>query len=163
MQLSAQPVVPEELESEAMDFSHGRNDTLQKLALDMDVRCLSVRDIEHTLRNATGDLLSSRSTASDCIENRQEDYDACRQCALVFFRVENLFVNGEQRGGRHWNRCQGNFCAWGICRDGSQVLPYLSLNSQQSCGIQLDFTRHTARQGLQMPVLFTMHGAPGLI
>jgi hypothetical protein len=51
-----------------MGFLRGNSDVLEKLAVEMYARGLSVRDIEDALRDATGDPLLSRSAVSELSE-----------------------------------------------------------------------------------------------
>ena len=54
--------------SRLMKFLKGNSDVLERLAVEMYARGLSVRDIEDTLRDATGDPLLSRSAVSELSE-----------------------------------------------------------------------------------------------
>jgi transposase-like protein len=149
--------------SRLMGFLRGNSDVLEKLAVEMYARGLSVRDIEDALRDATGDPLLSRSTVSELSETLWEDYDAFCQRDLSSFEVEYLFIDAVYEGLRQWGCSQGILCAWGICRDGSKVLLHLALGSRESYQNCLDFIRDMVRRGLQAPVLVTTDGAPGLI
>jgi transposase-like protein len=149
--------------SRLMGFLRGNSDVLEKLAVEMYARGLSVRDIEDALRDATGDPLLSRSTVSELSETLWEDYDTFCQRDLSSFEVEYLFIDAVYEGLRQWGCSQGILCAWGICRDGSKVLLHLALGSRESHQNCLDFIRDMVRRGLQAPVLVTTDGAPGLI
>jgi transposase-like protein len=146
-----------------MGFLRGNSDVLEKLAVEMYARGLSVRDIEDALRDATGDPLLSRSAVSELSESLWEDYEAFCQRDLSSFEVEYLFIDAVYEGLRQWGCSQGILCAWGICTDGSKVLLHLALGSRESYQNCLDFIRDMVRRGLQAPVLVTTDGAPGLI
>ena len=53
--------------------------------------------------------------------------------------------------------------AWAICADGRKVMLHLALGTKESYPNWLEFIRDLVRRGLQMPVLVTTDGAPGLI
>jgi transposase-like protein len=149
--------------SRLMDFLRGNSDVLEKLAVEMYARGLSVRDIEDALRDATGDSLLSRSAVSELSESLWEDYEAFCQRDLSSFEIEYLFIDAVYEGLRQWGCSQGILCAWGICRNGAKVLLHLALGSRESYQNCLDFIRDMVRRGLQAPVLVTTDGAPGLI
>jgi len=125
--------------SRLMGFLRGNSDVLEKLAVEMYARGLSVRDIEDALRDATGDALLSRSAVSELSESLWEDYDAFCQRDLSSFEVEYLFIDAVYEGLRQWGCSQGILCAWGICRDGSKVLLHLALGNRESYQNCLDF------------------------
>jgi transposase-like protein len=148
--------------SRLMGFLRGNSDVLEKLAVEMYARGLSVRDIEDALRDATGDPLLSRSAVSELSESLW-DYDVFCERDLSSFEIEYLFIDAVYQGLRDWGCSQGILCAWGICRNGSKVLLHLALGSRESYQNCLDFIRDMVRRGLQAPVLVTTDGAPGLI
>jgi transposase-like protein len=149
--------------SRLMGFLRGNSDVLEKLAVEMYARGLSVRDIEDTLRDATGDPLLSRSAVSELSESLWEDYDAFCERDLSVFEVEYVFIDAVYEGLREWGCNQGVLCAWGICRNGDKVLLHLAFGSRESYENCLEFIRDMVRRGLRPPVLVTTDGAPGLI
>ena len=149
--------------SQLMQFLRGHSDVLQKLAVEMYARGLSVRDIEDALRDATGKPLLSRSAVSVLSETLWEDYEAFCQRDLTPFEVEYLFIDAVYEGLRAWGCQQGILCAWGICRDGRKVLLHLALGSRESYENCLEFIRDMVERGLGTPALITTDGAPGLI
>ena len=149
--------------SRLMEFLRGNSDVLEKLAVEMYARGLSVRDIEDALRDATGDPLLSRSAVSELSESLWEDCEAFCQRDLSSFELEYLFIDAVYEGLRQWGCSQGILCAWGICRNGNKVLLHLGLGSRESYQNCLDFIRDMVRRGVQAPVLITTDGAPGLI
>jgi transposase-like protein len=86
--------------SQLMSFLRGNNDVLEKLAVEMYARGLSVRDIEDTLRDATGDPLLSRSAVSELRESLWEDCDVFCQRDLPSFEIEYLFIDAVYEGLR---------------------------------------------------------------
>ena len=149
--------------SRLMEFLRGHSEVLERLAVEMYVRGLSVRDIEDALREATGDALLSRSAVSELTEVLWEEYQAFCERDLSGFEVEYLFIDAVYEGLRSWGGHQGILCAWGVCRDGRRVLLHLALGSRESYEECLEFIRDMVRRGLNPPVLVTTDGAPGLI
>lgn len=150
-------------QSRLMSFLRGHSDVLQKLAVEMYARGLSVRDIEDALRDATGQALLSREAVSALSDTLWEDYQAFCARDLSSMEVEYLFIDAVYEGLRQWGCSQGILCAWGICRDGRKVLLHLALGSRESYEHCLEFIRDMVRRGLRNPVLVTTDGAPGLI
>jgi putative transposase len=149
--------------SRLMDFLRGNSDVLNRLAVEMYVRGLSVRDIEAAFRDATGTTMLSRSAVSALTETLWEDYEAFSQRDLSSFKVEYLFIDAVYEGLRAWGGHQGVLCAWGICSDGRKVLIHLALGSRESYQICLEFIRDMVSRGLGAPIMVTTDGAPGLI
>lgn len=105
--------------SRLLEFLRGNSGPLDRLAVDMHVRGLSVRDIQAAFRDSTGEPLLSRSAVSVLTETPREDYEAFCQQDLSPIEVEHLFVDAVYAGLRAWRGRQGILCAWGICPDGS--------------------------------------------
>ena len=112
--------------SQLMAFLRGHSDVLERLAVEMYARGLSVRDIEDAFTEATGERLLSRSAVSVLTDTLWEDYEAFCQRDLSVFEVEYLFIDAVYEGLRQWGRSQGILCACGICRDGCRVLLHRS-------------------------------------
>ena len=149
--------------SQLMTFLRGHSDVLERLAVEMYTRGLSVRDIEDALREATGDRLLSRSAVSELTDTLWEDYQTFCERDLSTLDVEYLFIDAVYEGLRAWGGHQGILCAWAICRNGRKVMVHLALGSRESYDICLDFLRDMVARGLRTPVLITTDGAPGLI
>jgi transposase-like protein len=155
---------PETYRSRLMTFLRGNSDVLERLAVEMYARGLSTRDIEDALEEATGDRLLSRTAVSQITEVLWDEYEAFAERDLSGFEVEYLFLDAvyeslRQQGGGQ----EGVLCAWAICADGRKVMLHLALGNKESYPNWLEFLRDMVRRGLQMPVLVTTDGAPGLI
>jgi len=149
--------------SRLMGALRGRSDVLEKLAVQMYSRGLSVRDIEDALREATGQTLLSRDAVSELSDVLWQDYQAFCARDLSALEVEYLFIDAIYEGLREWGCSQGLLCAWGICRDGSRVMLHLALGSRESYENCLEFLRGMTQRGLRTPLLVATDGAPGLI
>jgi transposase-like protein len=149
--------------SRLMTFLRGHSDVLNRLAVEMYTRGLSVRDIEDAFREATGDTLLSRSAVSELTNTLWEDYQTFCERDLSMFEVEYLFIDAVYEGLRAWAGPQGILCGWAICRSGRKVMLHLALGSRESYSDCLDFIRDMVRRGLRVPVMITTDGAPGLI
>jgi transposase-like protein len=57
-----------------MSFLDGNSDVLERLVTEMYARELSTRDAEDAFRDATGELLISRSAVSEITDHLWEDY-----------------------------------------------------------------------------------------
>lgn len=79
--------------SRLLEFLRGHSDVLERLAVEMYVRGLSVRDMEDTFRDATGQSLLSRSAVSVLTETLWENYEAFCERDLSSFEVEYLFLD----------------------------------------------------------------------
>lgn len=137
--------------SRLMGFLQGNTDVLEKLAVEMYARGLSVRDIEDALRDATGDPLLSRSTVSKLSETLWEDYNAFCERDLSTFEVEYVFIDAVYEGLREWGCNQGVLCAWGICSNGDKVLLHMAFGSRESYENCLDLIRVHSRHGATWP------------
>ena len=155
---------PETYRSRLMTFLRGNSDVLERLAVEMYARGLSTRDIELALEEATGSRLLSRTAVSQITEVLWAEYEAFAERDLSGFDVEYLFLDAvyeslrQQGGGK-----EGILCAWAICADGRKVMLHLALGNRESYSNWLEFLRDMVRPGLQLPVLVTTDGAPGLI
>jgi putative transposase len=155
---------PEPYRSTLVDFLRGNSDVLEGLALEMYIRGLSTRDIEQALEEATGDRLLSRTAVSTISDRLWEDYEAFCERDLSDFEIEYLFLDGVYESlRREAGVKEGVLVAWAICRDKRKVLIHMALGNRESYSAWLDFIRDMARRGLQIPIMITTDGAPGLI
>jgi hypothetical protein len=88
--------------SKIREMLRGRTEELERLAVEMYKRGLSVRDIEAALTDEAGRCLLSRTAASDSPEWVWADYQAFASRDLREFKVLYLFVDGIARS-----------CTWG--------------------------------------------------
>ena len=149
--------------SRLMEFLEHHSDVLERLAVEMYTRGLSVRDIEDAFRETTGNRLLSRSAVSELTDRLWDDYQAFCERSLTPFEVEYLFIDAVYEGIRSWGGIPGILCAWGICRDGRKVMLHLALGSRESYADCLEFIRDMVGRGLDIPLMITTDGAPGLI
>jgi putative transposase len=155
---------PEPYRSKLADFLRGNSDVLEKLAIEMYTRGLSTRDIEDAFRDVTGDLLLSRTAVSTLTDQLWEDYQTFCERDLSVFEVEYLFLDAVYESlRREAGFKEGVLVAWAICRDKRKILIHMALGNRESHSAWQDFIRDMLRRGLQIPVLITTDGAPGLI
>ena len=81
----------EPFRSSLMSFLEGNSDVLERLVTEMYTRGLSTRDVEDAFRDATGELLISRSAVSEITDRLWEDYEAFCTRDLSEIEVEYLF------------------------------------------------------------------------
>jgi transposase-like protein len=72
--------------SRLMEFLDGNSEVLERLVLEMYARGLSTRDVEDCFRDATGELLISKSVVSEITDQLWEDYRALRQPRPIQYR-----------------------------------------------------------------------------
>lgn len=155
---------PEPYRSKLVEFLRGNSDVLEQLAVEMYTRGLSTRDIEAAFEEATGDQLLSRTAVSHLTDELWADYEAFCERDLSEFEVEFLFLDGVYESLRRLAGVkEGVLVAWALCRDGQKVLLHIALGNKESYQAWLDMIRDMQRRGLNVPVLITTDGAPGLI
>src|SRR5207237_1831830 len=72
----------------------GRTEELERLAVEMYARGLSVRDIEAAFTDETGRCALTKTAASELTERLWADYQAFASRDLAEFKVLYLFVDG---------------------------------------------------------------------
>jgi transposase-like protein len=85
--------VGEPFRSSLMSFLDGNSEVLERLVTEMYARGLSTRDVEDAFRDATGELLISKSAVSGITDRLWEDYQAFISRDLSEISVEYLFVD----------------------------------------------------------------------
>ena len=80
--------------SRLMEFLDKNSAVLERLVVEMYARGLSTRDVEDCFRDATGELLISRSAVSEITDQLWDDYQAFRTRDLSAIDVCYLFVDG---------------------------------------------------------------------
>ncbi len=79
--------------SSLMSFLDGNSDVFERLVTEMYARGLSTRDVEDAFRDATGELLLSRSAVSEVTDQLWRDYEAFITRDLSDISVEYLFCD----------------------------------------------------------------------
>jgi transposase-like protein len=150
--------------SKIAQFLRGNTEVVERLAAEMYARGLSTRDIEDALRDATGDLILSKSAASRISDVLWEDYEAFRSRDLSRLEVEYVFVDAVyERARAQAKGREAILCAWATVRGGRKVLLHLAVGYKESYPDWLEFFRHMIKRGLRPPISITSDGAPGLI
>jgi putative transposase len=85
--------VDEPFRSSLMGFLDGNSEVLERLVCEMYARGLSTRDVEDAFRDATGEVLLSKSAVSEITDRLWEDYQAFIARDLSEISVEYLFVD----------------------------------------------------------------------
>lgn len=153
----------EPFRSSLMSFLDGNSDVLDRLVTEMYARGLSTRDVEDAFRDATGELLISKSAVSEITDRLWEDYQAftCRDLSGV--EVEYLFVDAVFESLRRHGAKEAVLVAWCITADGSKQLLHLGVGNKESEACWTDFFRGMLSRGLRLPTTVTSDGAPGLV
>ena len=155
---------PTPFHSRLMTFLRRNTEVLKRLVAEMYARGLSTRDIEDSLRDATGKRLISASGVSTVTERLWEEYQAFTRRDLSGFAVEYLFVDAIYESLRlQAGTAEALLCAWGILADGRKVLLHLTLGNRESYRAWHGMLRNLVRRGLREPISITSDGAPGLL
>ncbi len=150
--------------SRLITFLRGHTDVLQRLAVEMYTRGLSVRDVEAVFAEVTGDALLSRSAVSELTDKLWEEYEIFASRDLSDLKVVCVFLDGVYESLRRLAGLrEGILVAWGILEDGRKVLLHMALGNRESYEAWRDMLRDMKARGLPDPVLYTTDGAPGLI
>jgi putative transposase len=149
--------------SRLMEFLDGNSEVLERLVVEMYARGLSTRDVEDCFRDATGELLISKSAVSEITDQLWEDYQAFRTRDLSGIDVSYLFVDGIYESLRRYGAKEGILAAWCITADGRKVLLHLAVGNKESEACWTEFLRDMVGRGLKIPTSVTCDGAPGLL
>lgn len=149
--------------SRLMEFLSGHSEVLERLVTEMYARGLSTRDVEDCFRDATGELLISKSAVSEITDRLWEDYQAFCSRDLSGIEVEYLFADAIYESLRRFGAKEGVLAAWCITSDGRKMLLHLAVGNKESEACWTEFFRHMVRRGLRLPTTVTCDGAPGLI
>jgi len=141
----------------------GRTEELERLAIEMYARGLSVRDIESAFTDARGESLLSRSAVSEITERLWSDYQAFAGRDLGEHRVLYLFVDGIAERLHLGQPREAVLAAWGITTSGNKVLLGLTPGTKEDTGSCREFLRDLKARGMNEPILVVSDGAPGLI
>ncbi len=149
--------------SRLMEFLEGNSDVLERLVTEMYARDLSTRDVEDAFRDATGELVISRSAVSEVTDRLWDQYEEFCARDLSQIPVEYLFVDGIYESLRRHGCKEAVLVGWGIASDGRKHLLHLAVGNKESEQDWTEFFRHMIRRGLRPPTSVTSDGAPGLI
>lgn len=153
----------EPFRSQIRQVIRGRTEELERLAVEMYARGLSVRDIEAAFTDETGRCALTKSAASELSERLWADYQAFAARDLSEFKVLYLFVDGIAERLHLGQPREAVLAAWGIVESGTKVLLGLSPGTKEDTASCRDFLRELKARNLNDPVLVSTDGAPGLI
>jgi putative transposase len=154
---------PEPFRSMVREAMSGRSEELERLAIEMYARGLSVRDIEVAFTDASGKSLLSKSAVSQITERLWTDYQAFAGRDLGEYRVIYLFIDGIAERLHLGQPREAVLAAWGICDSGEKVLLGLCPGTKEDTASTREFLRDLKARNLNEPVLVGSDGAPGLM
>lgn len=153
----------EPFRSPLLSFLDGNSEVLDRLVTEMYARGLSTRDVEDAFRDATGELLISKSAVSGITDRLWEDYQAFISRDLADLEVEYLFVDAVYESLRRHGAKEALLVAWCIATDGRKHLLHLAVGNKESETAWTGFFRHLLARNMRLPTTVTSDGAPGLI
>ena len=153
----------EPFRSSLMGFLDGNSQVLERLVGEMYARGLSTRDVEDAFRDATGQLLISKSAVSEITDRLWEDYQAFIARDLSEISVEYLFVDAVFESLRRHGAKEAVLVGWCIASDGRKHLLHLAVGNKESQTCWTEFFRSMLGRGMRAPTTVTSDGAPGLI
>lgn len=153
----------EPFRSTLMGFLDGNSDVLEDLVAEMYARGLSTRDVEDAFRDATGQLLISKSAVTDITDRLWAQFQAFCARDLSEIDVEYVYADAIFEALRRWGAKEAVLVAWGIDSDGYKHLLHLAVGNKESEAAWTEFFRHMVARGLRTPTSVTADGAPGLI
>jgi putative transposase len=153
----------EPFRSQIRQVIRGRTEELERLAVEMYARGLSVRDIEAVFTDETGRCVLTKTAASELSERLWADYQGFAGRDLAEFKVLYLFVDGIAEKLHLGQSREAVLAAWGIVESGTKVLLGLAPGTKEDTASCRDFLRDLKARNLNDPVLVSTDGAPGLI
>jgi putative transposase len=153
----------EPFRSSLMGFLDGNSAVLESLVNEMYARGLSTRDVEDAFKDATGELLISKSAVSEITDRLWEDYQGFITRDLSGIEVEYLFVDAVFESLRRHGAKEALLVGWAIAADGGKHLLHLAVGNKESEACWTEFFRSLLGRGLRMPTTVTSDGAPGLV
>jgi putative transposase len=153
----------EPFRSSLMGFLDGNSEVLERLVSEMYARGLSTRDVQDAFRDATGQMLISKSAVSEITDRLWEDYQAFIARDLSDISVEYLFVDAVFESLRRHGAKEAVLVGWCIASDGRKHLLHLAVGNKESQACWTEFFRSLLGRGLRAPTTVTSDGAPGLI
>jgi putative transposase len=149
--------------SSLMGFLEGNSEVLERLVTEMYARGLSTRDVEDAFRDATGELLISKSAVSGITDQLWEDYQVFVARDLSDIAVEYLFCDAVFESLRRQGAKEALLVAWCIDSEGRKHLLHLAVGNKESEACWVEFFRNMVARGMRMPTSVTSDGAPGLV
>ncbi len=149
--------------SKIREVIRGRTEELERLAVEMYARGLSVRDIEAAFTDEAGRCLLSRTAASELTERLWADYQAFASRDLGEFKVLYLFVDGIAEKLHLGQPREAVLAAWAIVETGHKVLLGWAPGTKEDAASCRDFLRDLKTRNVIDPVVLITDGAPGLI
>jgi transposase-like protein len=140
-----------------------RTEELERLAIEMYARGLSVRDIEAAFTDANGKSLLSKSAVSQITERLWADYQAFAGRDLGEHRLLYVFVDGIAERLHLGQPREAVLAAWGISECGEKVLLGLCPGTKEDTASCREFLRDLKARNLNEPILVATDGAPGVI
>ncbi len=153
----------EPFRSQIRQVIRGRTEELERLAVEMYARGLSVRDIEAAFTDETGRCVLTKTAVSELSERLWADYQAFAGRDLGEFKVLYLFVDGIAERLHLGQPREAVLAAWGIVESGMKVLLGLAPGTKEDTASCREFLRDLKARNLDDPVLVATDGAPGLI
>lgn len=136
---------------------------LRRLALEMYVRGLSVRDIEEAFVDQQGKPFLSRTAVSQLSRRLYEEYESFSRRDLSTCDVVFVFVDGVCEAIRKYTNGQTLLCAWAICSDGTKQFLHLAAVQSESQEAWEAFFQDMQHRGLRQPLLVISDGGQGVI
>ena len=130
-----------------MGFLDGNSEVLDRLVTEMYARGLSTRDVEDAFRDATGDLLISKTAVSEITDQLWVDYQAFITRDLADIEVEYLFADAVFESLRRHGAKEALLVAWGIDSDGRKHLLHLAVGNKESEACWTGFFRNLLERG----------------
>jgi transposase-like protein len=155
--------VGEPFRSSLMSFLDGNSEVLERLVTEMYARGLSTRDVEDAFRDATGDMLISKSAVLEITDRLWEDYQTFISRDLSEISVECLFVDAVFESLCRHGAKEAVLVGWCIASDGRKHLLHLAVGNKESQACWMEFFRSMLHRGMRAPTTITSDGAPGLI
>jgi putative transposase len=141
----------------------GKTGELERLAVEMYARGLSMRDIERAFTDGEGQCVLSKSAASRVCEALWAEYQAFARRDLSDLCIVYLFIDGVAERLHLGQPREAVLAGWGIAMDGTKHLLGLQPGTKEDTACCADFIRDLKARGLADPLLAATDGAPGLI
>ncbi len=115
-----------------MGFLDGNSEVLDRLVTEMYARGLSTRDVEDAFRDATGELLISKTAVSEITDQLWVDYQAFITRDLADIEVEYLFADAVFESLRRHGAKEALLVCWSNASDGRKHLLHLAVGNKES-------------------------------